>query len=429
VAVIRAAVVLIAICAAADVTLAQGGAALGADDFVAMALRRNRDIQAERERATEAQGLLRQAGIRPAPAIAVEESSARPFGDRGEQMFSAGYFHTFETSGKRAKRVAVASKSTEVIDADIADRTRLLTLDVKVRYVEAVREQEKLLTLQRLSSASHEHYDLTRARVERGDAAPLVSQLLRVEVSRLEAREIVQNGSAERALLALRKAAGMDAGESIALAGFAGATPMGRSLADLQAQALRDRPDLRAAARAEEQAQAETAVARADNRTDVTASAQYALTDSRFDQLGFDPAGRLVPLRDRSHSLSVGLSFFLFAPGRSQGAIDAAEARASAARLRREHLESGVRLDVEAAFRRWQAARRALEIFDSAVVTQSAENLSVIRQAYTLGQLRVLDVLVEQQRLLETQMAYLDAQAELFEAFAELEASVGGRIQ
>jgi cobalt-zinc-cadmium efflux system outer membrane protein len=87
------------------------------------------------------------------------------------------------------------------------------------------------------------------------------------------------------------------------------------------------------------------------------------------------------------------------------------------------------RLEVEAAYRRWQAARAAVEILDRGVIGQSENNLAVLQQAYVLGQLRVLDVLNEQRRVIETRLAYLDAQAELFEAFAELEASVGGSLQ
>ena len=63
------------------------------------------------------------------------------------------------------------------------------------------------------------------------------------------------------------------------------------------------------------------------------------------------------------------------------------------------------------------------------VLSQSERNLAVARQAYPLGPLRILDVLHEQRRLIETHLAYLDAQSELFQSFAELERSVGGSIQ
>jgi cobalt-zinc-cadmium efflux system outer membrane protein len=413
----------------AVVAQAQSAPALGVSDLVDRALAGNRDWLAAKQRAVEAQGLVRQAGLRPAPAIGVELESARPFGTRGETLFSAGYAHTFETFGKQGKRVAVASKGAEAVDADLADRMRLLTLDVKTRHAQAIAEQNKLATIERLAATNREHFDLTSARIEQGDAAPLEGQLLLAELNRMEAQQILQAGRAERALIELRKVVGMAAAEPLTLQPAPPPGMVMRTLADLQAQALRDRPDLHAAQRLREQAQAEVALAQVDSHTDITALARYARSESSFDQLGFDLSGRLVPLHDLDHSLTVALSFFVPTPKRAQGAVEVARARATSAALRGEHLESVVRLDVEAAYRRWESARRAVAILASGVVTPSAQNLSVLRQAYSLGQLRMFDVLNEQRRLLETELAYLDAQAELSEAFAELEASVGGPLR
>jgi cobalt-zinc-cadmium efflux system outer membrane protein len=405
-----------------------GGPALRVADLVEMAMQRNRDYLAARQRIAEAQGALRQAGVRPAPALEFEETSTRPFGSRGEQVFSAAYFHVIETSGKRDKRIAVAFKSNEAAEAELADRVRLLAFDVKAKYAQAVREQRKLQAIQRLASTNREYADLISARVQRGDAAPLEGQLFLTEVSRVDAQQVVLTGSADRAVLELRKLVGAPSAEPLPLAPPV-SPATARSLADLQTQALRDRPDLRVVQRLEELAQAEETLIRAEGKPDVTASARYARSSSNFDQFGYDEAGRLERIHDRDNALTVGLAIPLFAPKRNQGAAAAAQARTTAARLRREHLESLVRLEVEAAFRRWESAKRAVEILDAGVMGPSERNLAVLRQAYTLGELRILDVLNEQRRLLETQLLYLDAQSELFEAFAELEASAGGSIQ
>jgi cobalt-zinc-cadmium efflux system outer membrane protein len=179
----------------------------------------------------------------------------------------------------------------------------------------------------------------------------------------------------------------------------------------------------------EEQALAEVNLARAEGKPDVTVSARYSRSNSAFDQLGLNPSGELTPLRDRDNILTFGLAIPIFQPKRNQGAIEAAIARSTASQLRREHLEAVVRLEVEAALRRWEAAKRTLEILNRGVIGQSEKNLVVVREAYSLGQLRILDVLNEQRRLIETQLTYLDAQSELFQSFAELERAVGGTIQ
>ena len=51
-----------------------------------------------------------------------------------------------------------------------------------------------------------------------------------------------------------------------------------------------------------------------------------------------------------------------------------------------------------------------------------------MRQAYQLGQLRLLDVLNEQRRLIDTELSYIDAQTELAETTADLERVVGSDL-
>jgi cobalt-zinc-cadmium efflux system outer membrane protein len=402
---------------------------LSGADLVEIAIQRNREFLAVRERIAETQGLLRQAGIRPAPAVEFQESTGNPLGSPGNQAFTVGYFHPIETFGKRAKRIAVAQKSTGLADADVADRLRLLTFDVKVRYAQAVTEQQKLQAIQRLLSTNRDYYHLTEMRIERGDAPPLEGQLFLTDLNRVEAQQVVLAGSADRALFELRKVVGVSPPEPLPLQNAVLPAFDRANLAQLQEQALRTRPDLRTLRMMEEQALAEADLARAEGRPDLTASARYSRTNSSFDQFGFNSAGQQTQIRSTDNILTFGLSVLLFQPNRNQGAIEAARARSAAARLRREHLDSVIRLEVESSFRRWDAAKRAVEILSRGVIGQSETNLEVIRQAYTLGQLRILDVLNEQRRLIETQLAYFDAQSELLQSFAELERSVGGTIQ
>jgi cobalt-zinc-cadmium efflux system outer membrane protein len=93
--------------------------------------------------------------------------------------------------------------------------------------------------------------------------------------------------------------------------------------------------------------------------------------------------------------------------------------------LHREYLESAVPRDVEAAYARWTAARDTVAVFRQDVISQAEQNLVVMREAYTLGQLRLLDVLNERRRLIETRLAHIDAETELAQAAADLERAVG----
>jgi cobalt-zinc-cadmium efflux system outer membrane protein len=202
------------------------------------------------------------------------------------------------------------------------------------------------------------------------------------------------------------------------------------TLADLQRQAVEQRPDLRAAKLEEERGAAEVSLTEAQGRPDVTLSAQYALRNDRFGDLyGFTASGQQAPLRDRDNILSFGVSIPLLTRRRNLGNMEAAAARALGSRTLRQHLEASIPLEVQAAWQHWDAATQSLNILDSGVLRQSGKNLEVIRQAYTLGQLRLLDVLNEQRRLIDTQMTYIDAESDVRRGVIELERAVGGDLK
>jgi outer membrane protein, heavy metal efflux system len=158
-------------------------------------------------------------------------------------------------------------------------------------------------------------------------------------------------------------------------------------------------------------------------------SARYIHNSTRLEnQFGFTSAGALTPLRDQYNTLSVGVSMPIMTQRRSQGAIEAAAAGAAGARLRREYLESTIPLEVQSAYERWTAAVRSRDLFRDGVIGQSNKNLAVIREAYQLGQLRLLDVLNEQRRLTDTDLTYLDARVQAARALADLERVTGGLL-
>ena len=404
-------------------------------DLVQAALSRNREYLALKQRVTETQALLRQAGLRPFPTVETEFTTGSPLKSSGEEEYSAGVFLPIETGGKRGKRKTVAQKEVELAEAELKEAQRQLVFDVKTRYVEALAAQAKATVLDQLMSASRQSYTLTEARVHEGDAPALEQKLLLADLNRSEAQEVDFKGRAESSLLELKKAVGLSPSEALPVSDLnVEAVNLATStqippLPNLQKMAYERRPDLVIARILEEQGGAETNLQRAEGRPDLTASARYIHRRSQFPQLGLNDSGTPVPLIDKDNLLAFGLSIPLFTGSRTKGAVEAAVARQDAARLRREFLEANIPLEVEAAYRKWEAASHSMSLYASGVIAQSEQNLTVIRESYRLGQLRILDVLNEQRRLIDTQLAYVDAQTELAQAIAELERAVGGDLR
>ena len=400
---------------------------LTVDELVQLALERNRELLAARERVAEAQGLLRRAGVRPSPTLEVDYGAGGPLGSPGTDELLLRYAHPIELGGKRGKRQTIGVSGVAAAEAEFAARTRLLVFDVKTRAAEVRAAQAKSAALAGVITAGREALRLTRARVGEGDAAALEAQLLAVEVARIEAQHATYRGRATAALADLRRLVGLDATEMPSVGPSSAMQPdLSLALDDLTARALKMRSDLRAARALEQQSTAELEFARAEGVPDVTASVTYTQDSDSTDGLfAVTSSGQPSPIVDNDKRISVGVTIPLFWRGRNRGNTDAAMARATSARLHREYLESAVPRDVEAAYARWTAARDTVSVFRQGVVDQADQNLVVMREAYTLGQLRLLDVLNEQRRLIETRLAHIDAETELAQAAADLERAVG----
>jgi cobalt-zinc-cadmium efflux system outer membrane protein len=407
------------------------GQAYAVNDLIQTALERNRELVSVRQRVVEARGLLRQAGVRPASSLQFGGTTGSPLGSPGKEEYSAGYSLPVETGGKRGKRIQVAEQLAGLAEAELAERMLRITTEIKLRYLDAVTDETRLAALDRLIGSYRESLTLIDARIKQGDAAPLDTQLLPVEVNREEAQKRTVAGRIQVALSDLRRLCGIDAAEPLILAGAAAQDEKAAyTLADIQHKALERRPDLRIAKLQEARGAAEVSLVEAEGRPDVTLSAQYALKNERFGDLyGLTATGQLAALKDRDSSLSFGVSFPLFTRRKNVGNIEAASARAVGFRTLRQHLEASIPLEVEAAWQHWDAAAQSLKILDAGVLRQSQSNLEVIRQAYALGQLRLLDVLNEQRRLIDMEMTCIDAELDLRRGVVELEQAVGGDLQ
>lgn len=424
---VRAGGVCAAVVLLASLAVAQQPVSVTADDLVRIALDNNRDHLALKQSVIEAEALARQAGLRPFPTLEVEAAVGAMTGSQGEAEYSAAYFQTLERGGKREKRVAVAEKSIEVAKSRLLERERQLAFEVKTRVL-AVQVQDLRLAIMKSSlETQQESYRLTTQRVGLGDAAPLEEQLLLSEVNRVVAQIAAAEAVRDAALAELRGVLGTPSFNAAVLGALRN-TARELKLEELQSYALKHRPDLQGFQLLEEHAAVEVALAAAEAQRDLTASARYTRSRTSFDQFGLSDSGAPVPLRDTDNIVTFGLSIPLTSRERAQPAVDAAKARQSQQTLQREHLLRMIPVQVEAAYRRWVGAKNTAELLNRGVMEPTQRSLSIVREAYRLGQLRLLDVLNEQRRLTDLQLSLIDALADGARALSELEHAIGGNL-
>lgn len=397
------------------------------DDLVRTGLARSKNLLAIREQIAEAQGTLTQAGVRPSPVLDLKGVTGKPLGTYGEEQYGAGLSQSIETFGKRGKRIQAATFGVALAEAQLQEGSAALAYELRSAAAERRAEEQKLALLDEAAKVNAEAQRLTDARVYEGDAAPLEAKLLRVEINRTLVLKRSAQARLTTAELNLRRLSGLLPSEELPPTSYVARAA--EDLASLKTTAVECRPDLRTARLQEQQDQAGVQLAKANGKPDVGVSVGYIRQYSQFDDLfGQTPTGALAPLHDRDDLLSLGISIPLRTSRSIRGDVQAATARKSGARLRREFLERSIPIEVEDAYQRWISATESIELLRYGVVDPSTANLEVIREAYKLGQLRLLDVLNEQRRLVDTELAFIDAQADATRSWAEVERAIGGNL-
>jgi cobalt-zinc-cadmium efflux system outer membrane protein len=295
----------------------------------------NQELAAMRTRSDEARGNLRQSGVKPPLTLEAGGASGRPLRTAGEEEYSAGVGKIFETGGKRARRIDAAEVRVTQTAAEYQERLRQLGFDIKSRYADALTEAQRLDVLDQILASNQRSLELTKARVERGDAALLEQTLLEVEIGRLTAQRATVVGRRESALVDLRRLVGLAPGAAIFLGGAFYPGPVNSALEMLNRAALEQRPDLRLARLIEQLGDAELRLAEAEGRPDVSVTARYFKRNGQFDdQYGVNAQGSRVLLRDRDDILAVGVSIPILTKKRNLGNVEAAQARILGARQR-----------------------------------------------------------------------------------------------
>jgi cobalt-zinc-cadmium efflux system outer membrane protein len=398
-----------------------------ANDLVRMALSSNGELIAGRLDIDRARARLRQAGLRPNPAVDFEQTTGSSTGSPGESETSIGISLPLEVGGQRHKRITLAQAELEATQAEVAERERRLAGDVLAAYAEALAALRELEITEGLNEIDLQTARFVQARVNEGDSAPIELSLLQVEVDRLKSRRVIVEGRLQASMLRLKNLAGLPLNEPLRLRErFEATTTPWKLPGSIEAAteiALRTRPDLRLARLNEETARAGLRLAIAQGRPEVVASARYTQNHSVFDDT---PVG---PIRDRDKLLTFGVSLGLPVFNRNQGAKAGAALAIKQAERRREYVEAVIRSEVAAAYSRVDAAQRAALTFDQGVIGRSNDNIRAIRAAYQLGEFKITDLLAEQRRLLDSQKDFTETLAERYRAMADLQSAMGTATQ
>ena len=332
---------------------------------------------------------------------------------------------------RRGPRVAVARANIVAAGAMAEDRERMLLLDVHMAYSRYLGAARRLTVLDGLLTQARNTLALLDARVSAGAIPRLERDQASIEVTRIEAARASVAGAREMALAEVRRSIGLPAGTPLTIADtLDSAIPWAAIDVALtgtaHATAVSDRADVRAAVA---QVGVETArgeQAKSEGRFDLSLYGGYMQMRSGFSQLGLAPGTHVpVPIEGTFHNAVVGAMIDLPLFNRNQGSVAAAGFRTAAAEQQLESRKLAVAAEIDSARARLRAAVAGARAFTKQSRDIARQNVDVVREAHSLGRHTLLEVVMEQQRYLEVEMAYTEALMELLDAHAAWQAAVG----
>jgi cobalt-zinc-cadmium efflux system outer membrane protein len=422
-------VLLFGLLAGEGVAFAQSPPAPGpvtVDQVVERAVADNLELRAMRAEVDAARGRLLQAGLRPNPMLDLGGQANVSGPDNNVNI---GLSIPLDLNGRKAGRVGVAEREIDMKQAQVSDRERRLSAEVRLKAGDLLAARRNLEFTEELLGTNQKGLGLVRDRVQQGAAPTLEENLVLVEVNRLEASLSMLKSRVEILGLQLRLLAGMPPDEAFSLQGELASHPLTLDRTQALAQGLAGRPDVVIARAEAAMAQAKIRREEAEGRWDARFNLGYQRQDFGFSLNGLTDRGGTRPIQDTFNYVGGGVTITVPVRNKNQGNVAAATAEAQAAERKREGAELIVRQEVAAAFAQLDAAQRALDIYTRGVRDVAGRNLAVVRQAYELGRTSVLDVIAEQRRYIDIEMGYTDALKLVYDAGIEIQRATAVRAR
>jgi len=382
------------------------------DDILALTMERNPAVAG-------AQGLISQSRGQQIAAAAYPNPSVTGSAGRGAIRDPSTGVHItertitveqpLEWTGKRQARQEAADAGVGGANAALEETRLALTADVKVAFYQLLYAQRDAELAAQNVTTVEEVLRTVKARVAAGEATSFDTMKAGVEVQKAQK----EWSRAQHALLVARtKLNTLTAGalgKQFAIQGDFYALRAGTDVDRLAADALDRHPTVRRLSKLVEQAGHTVQYERASRLPNVTVLGSY-----------HREAG--------DESLTAGLSVPLPLWYRRQGEIETAlgmQYRAEAERQRmRNELEQAITQHAQEV----RTAQDQLRVFETGLLKQAEQTLTVARTSFRQGAASLLDVLDAQRVYRQTLLEYAQARADLAIAVVRLERALGAPL-
>jgi cobalt-zinc-cadmium efflux system outer membrane protein len=389
------------------------------DQAIDMALKHNHTLQAARTQIQQNQAAEVTANLRPNPTFFTDWEYL-PIFTRQQGTSVADYLqasteadmglsYLIERGNKRARRLQAAKDITAVTRSQVNDNERGVTFQVGSLFINAQLAQSTLELAQMDLKSFQQTVDISEVQFK--DGAMSENDYLKMKLQLLQFESDVEQALLIKAqsLSDLRQQLGYEqVPADYDISGPFEYKPLLLSLDDLQAKALQNRPDLRAAVLGVTAANSQYALAKANGKQDPTISANYSHVNG---------------ISTATWAFSIPLAIF----DRNQGNIAQTRIAIRQAEEQQKAASGQVLTDVKDAYEGLQEAAKIVQLLQAKYLEAAQKSRDISEYAYRRGAIALLDFLDAERTYRATQLAYRQAVAGYLSALEQLRQAVGTR--
>src|SRR5580700_7974507 len=383
-----------------------------------LATRNNPTLQANQTLILQNKAQEITANLRPNPVLSLDsqylplfESSL--FNDTNywndSVQFDAGVGYLFERGKKRQHRLDAAKTATAVTEAQVSDAQRTVLAGAAQLFISALLAKSNLEFAEGLLESYKKTVGISEDRFKAG--AMSRNDLLKIQLQQLQFETDVNDArlAHAQALASLRQFLGFDSVPAdYDVIGNLVHEPVTLQLEDVQARALRDRPDLQAAQRSVVASESQVGLAKANGKVDFSVTFDYTrLSQNNLGAFYFN-----IPLP-------------VF--NKNQGEIARTQYAVTQSQFQQKAAEQQVLTDVKNSYEGLRSSERVVLLYDKGYLDQASQSLDITRFSYEHGAASLLDFLDAERSYRSTELSYRQALATYMTALEQLRQAVGTR--
>jgi cobalt-zinc-cadmium efflux system outer membrane protein len=396
---------------------AQNTTSIDLDKAIELALAHNHSLKATRTQISQNQAQEITANLRPNPVFGADSQFVPFFSPQDfsgtnvdqVQQFDLGLSYLFERGHKRQHRLQAARDQTAVTRAQVADTERTLTFNVAQQFISVLLAQSALQLAEEDLKAFQQTVDISQEQFKAGYIGE--GDYLKIRLQLLQFQNDVSSAKLARvqAMVGLRELVGYDAlPENFDVIGDLTYQPLRTGLDDLKLQALRERPDYKAAQLGVTAAQSQIQLAKANSKVDVTGT-------YNIDHV----AGETTA--------SIFASFPLAIFDRNQGEIARTKYALTQSQEQQQSASDAVLSDVANAYAAVRSNDEVVQLYTSGYLKQAQDSRDISQYAYKRGAASLLDYLDAERSYRAIQLAYRQSLASYMTSIEQLKEAVGTR--